>query len=196
MLAQTVANFEYGEGALDIYETHQIVQCQGCLSVSFREVLESSDDVQYDERTGEVFSTAAVKLFPSRVVGRQEMDDAHLLPHGVYRIYHETHAALCGELPIMAGFGLRAIVEAVCKDQRIDARNLEDRIDKLASAGLITVAGAKILHSLRFMGNTAVHEMKAHSQKEINIAFNIIEHLLQGVYILPKHAEGLPRHGL
>ncbi len=42
------------------------------------------------------------------------------------------------------------------------------------------------------MGNAAAHEMKAHTLKELNAGFDVVEYLLKGVYILPKQAENLP----
>jgi hypothetical protein len=42
------------------------------------------------------------------------------------------------------------------------------------------------------LGNAAAHEMKAHNTKELNAAFDVVEYLLRGVYILPKQAENLP----
>jgi len=41
------------------------------------------------------------------------------------------------------------------------------------------------------MGNNAAHEVKPHKTEELVIAMRVIEHALQGVYILPKQAEGL-----
>jgi len=120
------------------------------------------------------------------------MQEVYLLPRGVSTIYDEAHSALCGDLKIMAGFGIRAIVEAVCKDKEMSGRNLQIKIDSLAENGFITSDGAMILHSLRFIGNAAAHKMKAHSLEELNVAFDVIEYLLQGVYILPKQAENLP----
>ena len=120
------------------------------------------------------------------------MQDAYSLPHGVYKIYEETHGALCADLTVMVGFGIRAIVEAVCIDKNMSGKNLQEKIYSLVDQGLITQAGSTILHSLRFMGNAAVHEMKSHSKKELNAAFDVVEYLLQGVYILPKQAENLP----
>lgn len=191
VLAETRTHHEYGAGAVDYYQTYQIVQCNGCLTISFREISECSEDMDYDEE-GQAFLKQTVRLFPNRVAGRPEMDNVEFLPQGVYRIYQETHAALCAELPIMAGFGLRAIVEAVCKEEKIGGGNLQEKIDQLVLSGHVSTAGGKILHSLRFMGNAAAHQMKAHSQREINAAFNVIEHMLQGVYILPKMASELP----
>jgi len=135
------------------------------------------------------------KYFPSRIAGRSEMNGVYHLPQGVYAIYAEAHAALCAELTIMTGFGIRAIVEAVCKEQSASGRNLQEKIDSLLALGLITESGKSILHNLRFMGNAAAHEMKAHRPEELNAAFDVIEYLLQGVYVLPKTAATLPSSG-
>lgn len=94
----------------------------------------------------------------------------------------------------MTGFGIRAIVEAVCNDKHIVGHNLQLKIDGLRDAGHITKAGALILHNLRFMGNEAAHELKAHERNELKAGFSVLEHLLQGVYVLPQQAKGLPRY--
>ncbi|MCH4247568.1 MAG: DUF4145 domain-containing protein [Acinetobacter populi] len=44
----------------------------------------------------------------------------------------------------------------------------------------------ELLHSLRFLGNEAVHELITPEENDINVAFNIIEHLIQSIYIMPK----------
>jgi hypothetical protein len=192
ILAETKVHWEYGSGAVDVWGNYQIVQCQGCLTISFCESLACSEDIEYDEHN-EAYQPITRKFFPNRIAGRPTMQDVYFLPQGVQEIYQEAHGALCAELPVMAGFGIRAIVEAVCKDKSMAGNNLKERIDALAKAGLITSAGAEILHHLRFMGNAAAHEMKAHSPTEMNAAFDVVEYLLQGVYILPRQAEMLPK---
>lgn len=192
VLAETEVHWEYGDGQVDVFCEHQIVQCQGCLTISFCESTVCSEDVEYDEH-GNTYYPKTRKFFPSRIAGRPTMQEVYLLPQGVQQIYEEAHGALCAELQIMAGFGIRAIVEAVCKDKGMLGGNLKERIDALAKSGLITAAGAEILHHLRFMGNAAAHEMKAHSPSEMNAAFDVVEYLLQGVYVLPKQAEMLPK---
>lgn len=193
VLAETKTHWQDDKALVDLWRQNQIVQCQGCLTLSFCEASQFSEDVDYDQNSGEPFLPTTRKLFPNRVAGRPMMPEAHLLPHGVFKVYEESHGALCAELRVMAGFGIRAIVEAVCNDREMRGRDLKERIDALELAGLVTPAGAIILHSLRFMGNAAAHEMRAHSHQELNAAFDVIEYLLQGVYVLPKQAEQLPR---
>ena len=90
---------------------------------------------------------------------------------------------------------VRAIVETICKHQGLTQGNLETKIDGLATTGVITTAGAEILHSLRFMGNVAAHEVKAHKTEELGTAMDVVEHLLLGVYVLPGRAKKLPKEG-
>lgn len=191
VLARTGSHWGEANGLVDIWRFYKIVQCQGCMTTSFSEEYQCSEEMDYDPDTGEPYLPTTRKIYPSRIAGRPIMRQAHLLPHGVFKIYEEARGALCAKLNIMAGFGIRAIVEAVCKEKDMKGNNLERKIDSLAEAGHITKAGAAILHSLRFMGNAAVHEMKEHGLAELNTAFDVIEYLLHGVYVLPQQATQL-----
>jgi Domain of unknown function (DUF4145) len=192
VLAETDLHLRDSSGTLDLWIQKQIIQCQGCLTVSFSKVSQFSEDIEHDPETGHEFIPEERTFYPRRIVGRSMLQDAHHLPRGVNSIYEEAHEALCADLRIMAGFGLRAIVEAICKDKSMSGRNLQKKIESLAESGHITASGTEILHSLRFMGNEAAHDMKAHTLKELNAGFDVVEYLLQGVYILPKQAENLP----
>lgn len=192
VMTETHAHYSYADGNVDVWLKHRILQCQGCMTESFCKEYQCSEEMDYDPNTEQPFLPVERTLYPSPTTGRAEMPAAHHLPTGVAAIYRETLAALGAQLPISAGFAIRAIIEAVCIDKAIPGRNLELRIDGLNSTGLITSAAAAILHNLRFMGNAAAHEMKAHSIQEISTALDIVEILLQNVYVLPKLAEVLP----
>lgn len=180
------------DGDITLWRQFQVVQCQGCLTVSFCEASQFSEAIEHDEN-GETFIPTTRKLFPSRTTGRPLMNEVQLLSPEVHRVYQEAHAALCAELPIMAGLGIRTLVEAVCRDKKMKGRDLKEQISALQATGFITPDGAEILNHLRQMGNAAAHEMKAHTQNEINAAFDVLEYLLQGVYVIPKLAERLPK---
>lgn len=62
------------------------------------------------------------------------------------------------------------------------------KIDYLVKQGVLTTEGATILHKIRTLGNNAAHEVKPHDYVELGLALDVIDHLLQGVYILPYHA--------
>jgi Domain of unknown function (DUF4145) len=180
-------------GYYDYNETYQVVQCQGCKMHSFRKNEINSEDCVEDEESGETVYLNHEELYPSRVAGRHKLSQAHFLPHAVARIYNETHAALCSKQPILAGIGIRALIETVCKEKSAKGRDLEKKIDDLVSLGVLTNDGAEILHGLRILGNVSAHEVQLQSEDTLGIAMDVVEHLLKGVYILPAVAAKLPK---
>ena len=154
---------ESPDGEITVWKKFMTVMCQGCRTVSFCVASTCSEDLDYDPKTGEQCLAIRYELYPSRVAGRPEMESIHDLPFGISSVYRETRSALCSDQSILAGIGIRAIVEAVCKDRGATGHNLEKRIDDLVTKKIVTEDGAKILHSLRFMGNDAAHEVKAHT---------------------------------
>lgn len=163
--------------------TNQIIKCGGCDTVSFRVLSSNSEEVGPDMEAIE-----HEQLFPSRSEGRQPLDDDHLLPSNLERIYRETISALNNKQPVLTGIGIRAIIETVSKEKNASGGNLVSKINDLVAKGVLTQEGADILHKLRVLGNNAAHEVKAHKPAELNLAIDVVEHLLQAVYILPFHA--------
>lgn len=166
-------------------EHYQVVQCRGCDAVSFRRHWYSSDDTFYDEDENEEVLIEHEELYPPRAVGRPVLSDLHSLPPSVQAIYLETHKALCSQLPILASVGIRALVEAVGTERGASGRTLSEKIDSLLISQILTPIDARILHQLRDMGNKSAHEVKPHSAHELALAFDVIEHLIRAVYVLP-----------
>ncbi|ROH88467.1 DUF4145 domain-containing protein [Pseudomethylobacillus aquaticus] len=165
----------------------QTVQCQGCEAVSFRRVDSNSEDyVQISE--DEYEHARVVYIFPNPNEGRPKLVDAYLLPDQTARIYAETMKALNAGQPVLCGVGVRALIETVCKDKKAKGHDLYSQINDLVSQGVLTKDGADILHKVRTLGNDAAHEVKPHSDEQLGLAMDVVEHLLQGVYILPVHA--------
>ena len=61
--------------------------------------------------------------------------------------------------------------------------------------GVLTHMGAETLHSMRILGNEAAHEVKPHSEETLNLAMDVVEHMLNDVYILPAATSELPKRG-
>jgi hypothetical protein len=181
------------DGPVDFWQDHFTIQCGGCKSVSFCSQSSCSEDgPEYDSTTDTMRLAVDTKLYPSRKKGIAKIEDVYALPEKVREIYEETLTAVTNRQPILAGVGIRAIVEAVCKQKRTGKGNLEKRINKLVAKGTATREGAKILHRLRFMGNNAAHDTRAHTPKELDTGFMVAESLLRNVYLMPKIAKSLP----
>ena len=167
---------------------HQIIRCLGCETFSFRKTSGTEHDfIQTGENEWEY--DGLVEIYPDPREGRQPLPDAGLLPEKIQRIYEETLQALNDAQPVLCGIGTRAIIETVCKDRKAGGGDLYHKINSLVGLGVLTQDGANILHKLRTLGNDAAHEVKPHSLEELKLAFDVVDHLLLGVYILPEHAK-------
>lgn len=171
------------------WDEYQIVQCQGCEAISFRKNSTNTEDVDHFELPDGSFDTELedhVEVYPSRIAGRSKVKRHWLLPTQVGKIYAETHSALSNKLTILGGIGIRALIEAVCKEQKAAGSNLKERINDLVQKGVLTQAGADILHTLRALGNESAHEMRAQDEDSIDLAMDVVENMLQSVFILPE----------
>ncbi len=172
-----------------LWTYHQTVQCQGCKNISFRKELKATYNFDCDPKSDGEEHWTVIRFFPPRLSDRMQMKDSFLLPYSIYQIYGESYKALCDELPVIAGIGIRAVIEAVCKEKSAQGRNLAEKIENLMLIGMITKEEENILHSIRYLGNKSAHEVKVHTEEELKAAFDVLEHLLRGVFILQKRAE-------
>lgn len=162
-------------------EDHYFCQCAGCDSYSYAIAEWSEDD--WNPHTGEMDYTW--KTYPRSKHERHLIDDVYELPSKVRSIYQEVIGAVNAQLPVLTAIGLRALIEAICKDRGVNANNLEKLIDGLASNGILSQAQASILHSHRFLGNVAAHEIESAKPRELVAALEIAEAMLRTIYILP-----------
>lgn len=185
------------DNEIDFFEESQIIMCQGCKKISFRQNWLCSEDLDYIynpyTEKEEAKYADHISLYPSRLMNRKELRDTHCLPNKIRAIYKETHLALSSKMSILSGVGIRSLVEAVCNEQEAKGKNLANKIDDLVQIGVLTKDGAEILHSTRLLGNQAVHETKILDDVVLDAAMDVAEYLLKGVYILPERTKKLPR---
>lgn len=165
---------------------HSVVKCKGCNSVSFRKVFHDYEGA-YPEDNDQWVVPREIETFPKAQKG--SLDTTHL-PDIVESIYQETCNAYRDGALTLAGIGFRATIEAICNDQGITGKELSTRINNLASKGLISKKDSTRLHSIRFMGNDAAHDIKKPSEKSLQAALIIVEHLITTVYIIDRESAG------
>ncbi|KTC28020.1 hypothetical protein AO239_12165 [Pseudomonas sp. ICMP 19500] len=173
------------EEGFESLTSYQIVQCQNCEGVSFRRDYTDSDCYYHDDETGEVEVYHTDDIYPNRTAGRFKIKGEYHLPFTVRVAYGELILALNGGQKILAGLGIRVVIEIVCKDKEAEGKNLLSKIDDLALKGVLTKVDAGILHQLRVLGNESAHEAKPSSNEQLNLAMDVVEHLLLGAYIHP-----------
>jgi hypothetical protein len=192
---------------IDWSDNYQIVQCQGCDTISFRHQNWFSEAQEYWGPDDYHDGTSSY-LYPSRSKGTLINKDFYNVPRIIRRIYRETIDCFNSESYILCAAGLRAIVEGICADQNISdgpveiknadgskkverKSNLMGKIFGLCEKGILTKKNSEILHEHRYLGNEAVHELSQPSEAEIKLAIEIIEHTLESLYEIPEKAEEL-----
>ena len=191
---------------VDWSSNFQIIQCQGCMTVSYRTKTYFSEDVQqygpndYDDGTTET-------IYPKRSKETISAKDFWNIPNNLRRIYRETVDSFNNDLYTLCAAGLRALVEGLCaelgvtdgpkevekKDGTKEIKrfsNLEGKIAGLHEKGYLTQQHSEVLHEHRYMGNEAVHQLNMPTKDELLLAIEIIEHMFESVYEIPqKHHE-------
>lgn len=187
--------------SVDWRNEYQIIRCGGCEAITFRETNYFSEDHLGDEAPTRVY------LYPIRNLYDKEARESISIPNSVGSIYSETIKAYNNSSFILCAAGLRATVEAICNDLGIKGvrvfnpkknedelrTNLDHKIKGLVEHGHLTQGAAEILHTHRFMGNEALHEIKRGNKDDLLIAIEIIEHLIVHIYDLPEKAKLLKR---
>lgn len=178
-------------------DNYQIVQCNGCETISFRH---KSWFSEY-EGLGDGQDGTQVKLYPFRTTETLSEKDFYCIPVHLKRIYRETISSFNNELFTLCAAGLRGITEGICSDQNITdgpveinkngeirivrKSDLRAKIAGLTEKGILSQNSSIVLHEHRFLGNDAVHELAQPSIDELKIALHIIEHTLEELYEIP-----------
>lgn len=163
-------------------EDHHFAQCAGCDAYTY--AISSWKEGDWNPHTGEM--DLAWKTYPRSATERQPLEDDHRLPAKIRAVYLEIIGAMNAQLSVLSAIGLRALIEAVCRDRKIEGRNLEKLIDGLAENGVLSAAQAEILHGHRFLGNIAAHEVVSAKPRELVAALEIAETVLRTIYVLPE----------
>jgi ribosomal protein S20 len=161
---------------------HILFQCLGCDNITYCQSF--NDPGMFHEINEELVPYSTRTYHPP--LSKVEFINSTListLPNKISNIYKEVKTAIENKLYTLAAAGLRAIIEGTYADKKLDKqRDLEKKIDNLFNEGLLTKNDASRLHSIRFLGNNAIHELDIPKENQIKIALNIVNHYLKSIY--------------
>ena len=176
---------------------YEIIKGRGCDGIAFRmrsRFSEDTDIVAVEDGYGGYdyinVPTERIQIYP-RKIGSISFLDSRYVPEKIKRIHAETCSAIAYDNKVLAGIGLRAIVETLCKENGAAGKDLKEKIDNLVTIGILAPQSAVILHGIRFLGNKAAHEVEAESAENIQVALEIAETLIKQTHILPAKASTL-----
>jgi len=171
-------------GGLTYTIGYRLWMCAGCESCTLERY--STDETLEDENGVAEYET---EFFPKRIEYNLKSKHFKQLTPKLDGIYKEAVQAFNNQMGMLCGIGIRALIEGICADQEVTGKNLEAKINGLAN--ILPKNIVTNLHSLRFMGNEAAHELNAPSQEELQLALEICEDLLNYLYELDYKASYL-----
>lgn len=168
---------------------YKVIECCGCENISFFKLYGDSSMICQDIH-GQTEYYYDEEIFPYYLNKGFELQNLYYFPKPISHIYKETINAFKVNSLLLTAGGFRAIIEALCNHLKIKKGNLEERINLLHSKGHLTLSESKRLHSIRFLGNDALHEIAIPKKEQLDILLEIINHLLANLFINDKIITG------
>lgn len=168
----------------NLEEIYRLWICAGCEVGTLETEL---TDWFIAEKTGEPESFLTYS--PKRTSKNVRSKYFRKLPEKLRTIYQESVNAYNGKLHLLCAAGLRSLMEGICADQGITRGKLHQKINALKKVLPDNIVDN--LHSFRFMGNEAVHDLTLPGQDDLRLAIEISEDLLNYLYELDYKARRL-----
>ncbi|MCW9035265.1 MAG: DUF4145 domain-containing protein [Rhodospirillales bacterium] len=199
VVAREMINDNLCEHTVDGSNEYLTLQCMGCEDISFMREHWFSED-EHDPYYGTVLHH---KFYPPRSNNLLNGDKLDSVPINLKGIYSEVVDCFNNSSFILCAVGLRTLIEGICSEQGVDggnvfhkndegetkpvrSSNLDGKIEGLHEKGILTKNHAEILNTHRFLGNEAVHQLRAPHKNELETAINILEHLIDSLYVIPQ----------
>jgi len=157
--------------------------CRGCDTAILEEAYTS---IGMDSPKGQLWES---EYHPRRSVRALPHKRFIRLDKKLSGIYREVIESFNNRLLVLCAIGLRALLEGICAEKEITGRKIQQKInnlDKILPSNIVAS-----LHSFRFMGNEAAHELQAPSESELRLAIEVMEDLLNFLYELDYKAQRL-----
>ncbi len=164
-----------------------VVQCCGCDNISFLRIDYDESWVDNNDKLIPIYTS-----YPFHE-GQVEPISSWNMPRRICEVYCEAITAYNNKCSILAAAGFRATIEAICKNKEITGSDLRVRINNLQKKGHITLQDRDRLHSIRFMGNDSIHEMKEPEEKDLALVLEIVNNTLNNLYVLEAKTRGMEK---
>jgi len=159
-----------------------MLECGGCESVILKRTTSSSEDGPFSEET--YFPPAVSRRLPSW---------HESLSSEMQALLKEIYTALHADSRSLAMMGTRALLDMLILDKVGDRGTFPQKLDALLAEGLIGKKNRDFLEAALDAGSAASHRGHQPSGTAVNHVMDILENLLQAVYVLETAADELKK---
>lgn len=162
----------------------EMLQCRGCGDVTLRRTLDAVLDgnIPWEDNTVTYFPPAVSRRPPSW----QQVEG---FPKNLRSVLKEIYKSLDADNVLLPMLGARTLIDMLMLDKVGDVGNFVEKLKQLEDLGVISSRNREILAAALDLGNAAAH--RGHSPKayDVGAVMDIVENLLQTVYVLPNVAQ-------
>jgi len=105
----------------------------------------------------------------------------------------EIYSAMFSGNMRLALMGTRTVVDVALTDKLGDVGGFEKKLDDARAKGWITSLQRKVLAAVIDAGSAAAHRSHKPEKKQMELVLDVVEHLIQLLYILEKNADEISK---
>lgn len=158
-----------------------LLECCGCEAVCLRH-----DYEYYPDRD------TTTRYFPPPL-SRRRPKWLYALPEKFSSLLREVYASLASDSRRLAVMGARALVDIVMEDKVGDLGSFARKLEELEAQGVISRLNRQYLAAALDAGSAAAHRGHSPTVVAVEQVMDIVENLIEAVYVLPKAAAELER---
>lgn len=184
----------YGE------DRYELLQCAGCDSIKLRHTSyhsEITDDDGLAVPSVNYYPPATFRRMPSWTHGASIDGDKMIsiiwMPEFVTRLIPEIYTALHSKSYSLAAMGVRALLESIMIQQVGDKGSFKKNMASFHDSGSISARQKTILEDTLEIGHGAIHRGYIPSRSDIVNALDIVEGLIETIYIDEAKAQALKK---
>ncbi len=113
------------------------------------------------------------------------------LPEDVQNLLDEVYLGVGMNMRALPSMGLRTIIDMVCNDLVGDIGGFGEKLDALEKRGYVNAREHGLLKIAVDVGNASAHRGHNPNMEDLNTLLDIVEYLLQGIYVLSPASERL-----
>ncbi len=168
-----------GDSAIWWDTSFDVLQCCGCREVVLRRTYMFSE---YEE--------AEVRYFPPRV-SRHSPEWANELPWELKSVLDEIYRSLDANNRRLPMMGARTLVDMMIVEKVGDLGTFAMGLKALEESGFVSSKNREVLEAVLDAGSAAAHRGHAAKKENVNSTMDIVENMLQAVYLLHDAAQKL-----
>jgi hypothetical protein len=175
LFTHNTSDFAEGDayGHVSWEDHYDVLECRGCESVTLRHTHWFSEDPEPD-----------VKYYPPSVSRPKPSWRNSLKSLNLRFLVDEVYSALDNDCGRLATMGARTIVDMVLSDKVGDVGSFGKKLEKLERDGFVGKQNREFLEAALDTGNAAAHRGFEPKKEQLNHVMDIVENLLQAVYVL------------